>query len=70
MEAVGTRVYHMLSFLIIIVTRPVWRCNHLKLYMAEIAGLLYIRIRLEKGGSLGLRLFKRQKNKSVWSRRT
>jgi transposase InsO family protein len=29
------------------------------------AGLLYIGIRLEKDSSLGLRLFKRQKNKSV-----
>jgi hypothetical protein len=51
MEAVGTRVYHMLSSLIIIVTRPVWRCHHSNLYMAESAGLLYIGIRLEKGSS-------------------
>jgi hypothetical protein len=36
MEAVGTRVYHMLSSLIIIVTRPVWICHHLKLYMTEV----------------------------------
>jgi hypothetical protein len=70
MEVVGTRVYHMLSSLIIITTRPVWRCHHLKLYMARSAGLLYIGIRLEKDSSLGLNLFKRQKNKSVRSGRT
>jgi hypothetical protein len=33
--------------------------------MAGSAGLLYIRIRPEKDSSLGLNLFKRQKNKSV-----
>jgi transposase InsO family protein len=33
--------------------------------LAGSAGLLYIGIRLEKDSSLGLRLFKRQKNKSV-----
>jgi hypothetical protein len=31
--------------------------------MAENAGLLYIGIKLEKDSSLGLNLFKRQKNK-------
>jgi hypothetical protein len=55
----------MLSFIIIIVTRPVLRCHHLKLYMAGSAELLYIGIRLEKDSSLGLNLFKRQKNKSI-----
>jgi hypothetical protein len=65
MEKVGTRVYVMLSSHIIIVTRPVWKCHYLKLYMAGNAGLLYIGIRLEKDSSLGLNLFKRQRNKSV-----
>jgi hypothetical protein len=31
----------------------------LRLYMARNAGLLYIRIRLEKDSSLGLNLYKR-----------
>jgi hypothetical protein len=42
MVVVGTRVYLMLSFHIIIVIRPVWRCHLLKLRMAGNAGLLYI----------------------------
>jgi hypothetical protein len=65
MVAVGTRVYHMQSSLTTIVIRPVSRCLHLKLYMAENAELLYIGIKLVKDGSLGLKLFKRQKNKFV-----
>jgi hypothetical protein len=65
MEAIGIKVYHMQNSHIIIVTRPVWRYHHLKLYMAGSAGLLYMEIRLEKDSSLGLKLFKRQKNKSV-----
>jgi hypothetical protein len=65
MEEVVIKVYHMLNSHIIIVIRPVWRCHLLKLYMAGSAGLLYIGIRLEKGSSLGLNWFKKQKNKSV-----
>jgi hypothetical protein len=65
MVVVGTRVYLMLSSHIIIVTRPVWKCHRLSLYMARSAWLLYIRTRLEEVSSLDLNLFKRQKNKSV-----
>jgi hypothetical protein len=36
---------------------------HLRLYMAENAGLLYIGIKLVKGDYLGQKLYKRQKNK-------
>jgi hypothetical protein len=42
MKEVGIKVYLMLSSHIIIVTRPVWRCHHLRLCMAGNAGLLYI----------------------------
>jgi hypothetical protein len=60
----------MQSSLTITVIRPVSRCLHLKLYMAESVELLCIGIRLVKDSSLGLKLFKRQKNKFVLSRRT
>jgi hypothetical protein len=65
MEEVGIKVYHMLSSLIIIATRPAWICHLLKLYMGGNVELLCIGIRLEKDSSLGLNLFKRQKNKFV-----
>jgi hypothetical protein len=47
------------------IIRLVSRCLHLKLYMAENAGLLCIGIRLVKDNYLALKLFKRQKDKSI-----
>jgi hypothetical protein len=68
--AVGIRVCPMQSSLTITVTRIVWRCPRLKLYMEENAGLLYIGIKLVKGSSLGQNLYKRQKNKYDWYGKT
>jgi hypothetical protein len=62
MVAVGTRIYHMQSSLTAIVIRLASRCIHLKLYMAKSVEPLCIGIRLVKGSSLGLKLFKRKKN--------
>jgi hypothetical protein len=55
----------MQSSLTITVIRPVLRCLHLKLYTAESVEPLCNGIRLVKDSSLGLNLFKRQKNKFV-----